>query len=64
MEIKMDTNNIFSQGRGRHVGINWIIECQIFIKDYIIEVMDKTNVFVESNKKIFENNQKNISKFL
>jgi FtsZ-binding cell division protein ZapB len=36
---------------------------QNYIKDYIKEIMDKTNELVENNKNIYENNQ-NISQFL
>ena len=40
-----------------------LLNGQNYIKDYIKEVMDKTNELVENNKNIYENNQ-NISQFL
>ena len=40
-----------------------LLNGQNYIKDYIKEVMDKTNELVENNKSIYENNQ-NISQFL
>jgi len=66
-------NNFFSGTSGGNLSGNLgaasskilmeLLNGQNYIKDYIKEVMDKTNELVQNNKNIYENNQ-NISQFL
>ena len=66
-------NNFFSGSNGTNISgslgaasskiLIELLNGQNYIKDYIKEVMDKTNELVENNKNIYENNQ-NISQFL
>ena len=71
--FKGSTNNFFTGSNNSNISGNLgsssskllieLLNGQNTIKDYIKEVMDKTNELFENNKSIYENNQ-NISHFL